>query len=206
MTEQEAFWAGSYGDEYTTRNCSKDMIDANIDMFSDILPLAKGVNTILELGCNRGLNLAAIEYLDPSLTLTGIDVNGKALQGMAMMFDDLKLEKPYMHKSSIVEYDPVARYDLVFTKGVLIHVPPSQLDAVYSKMYELSEKYIMVAEYYNPTPINVTYRGIDNKLWKRDFAGEMIDKFKLHLVSYGFRYHGDKYPHDDITWFLLEKV
>jgi len=62
-------------------------------------------------------------------------------------------------------------------------------------------------EYYNPVPVEVSYRGHQGKLFKRDFSGEMLDKFKdLRLIRYGFVYHRDpSFPQDDITWFLLEK-
>ena len=36
------------------------------------------------------------------------------------------------------------------------------------------------------------YRGHTARLFKRDFAGEMLDRFSdLRLVDYGFRYHRD---------------
>ena len=67
-------------------------------------------------------------------------------------------------------------------------------------------KYILFAEYYNPYPIKIDYRRYKNVLFKRDFAGEFIDKFKkIKLIDYGFVYHKDKFPQDDITWFLLQK-
>jgi pseudaminic acid biosynthesis-associated methylase len=206
LNEQETFWAGKFGDEYTARNADRKWIDANIDLFSDALAKAKDVATVLELGCNKGLNLAALEYLDPSMTMTGIDVNGNALRDMVLMFDDLKLERPYMHRSTIVEYNPIATYDLVFTKGVLIHINPDQLESVYDKMYALSNKYILVAEYYNPSPVAIEYRGQYGKLFKRDFAGELIKRHGLKLVDYGFKYHLGKFPQDDLCWFLMEKA
>jgi len=68
-------------------------------------------------------------------------------------------------------------------------------------------RYICLAEYYNPTPMEVPYRGHSGRLYKRDFAGEMLERFPdLSLVDYGFVYHRDpNFPLDDITWFLLEK-
>lgn len=91
---------------------------------------------------------------------------------------------------------------------VLIHINPDMLTSVYEKLYECSNKYILIAEYYNPTPVNVSYRGHEERLFKRDFAGEMLDKYKdLKLTDYGFLYHRDNnFPLDDITWFLLEKT
>ena len=45
------------------------------------------------------------------------------------------------------------------------------------------------------------------KLFKRDFAGEFLDRFAdVRLVDYGFAYHRDpNFQQDDISWFLLEK-
>lgn len=205
MTEQEIFWAGEFGDLYTSRNTGDKMIESNVSLFSDILCKTKGVHSILELGCNTGLNLAAIDYVDPSIMLTGIDVNAKALLACAKLFEAYGKEQPFTYHSTIEAFETEERFDMVFTKGVLIHIPPEQLAAVYDKMYQLSNKYIMVAEYYNPVVVEVPYRGHNGKLWKRDFAGELIDRFDLKLVKYGFVYRRDKYSQDDISWFLLSK-
>lgn len=52
----------------------------------------------------------------------------------------------------------------------------------------------------------MTYRGHARRLFKRDFAGEMIDRYGLSLVDYGFVYHRDAVsPQDDVTWFLMER-
>ncbi len=68
-------------------------------------------------------------------------------------------------------------------------------------------KYICIAEYYNPSPVEISYRGHTGKLFKRDFAGEMLDAYDdLALLDYGFAYHRDpNFAQDDITWFLLGK-
>jgi hypothetical protein len=65
----------------------------------------------------------------------------------------------------------------------------------------------MVCEYYNPAPVIVHYRGHADRLFKRDFAGELMEQWNLRLIDYGFAYRRDKYlPYqDDVTWFLLEK-
>jgi spore coat polysaccharide biosynthesis protein SpsF len=55
--------------------------------------------------------------------------------------------------------------------------------------------------------VEVLYRGHTSKLFKRDFAGEMLDTYPdLSMVDYGFVYSRDNnFPQDDVTWFLLEK-
>lgn len=78
---------------------------------------------------------------------------------------------------------------------------------VYDKLFESSKRYVLLCEYYNPSPVSIPYRGHVDRLFKRDFAGELMSKYPiLQLVDYGFVYHGDSlFPQDDITWFLLEK-
>ena len=68
-------------------------------------------------------------------------------------------------------------------------------------------KTCIICEYYSRNPESLVYRGFKNKLFKRDFAGEMLELYpKLNLIDYGSAYHKDQnFPQDDITWFLLEK-
>ena len=108
---------------------------------------------------------------------------------------------------SILEYAYKKKFSLVLSKTVLIHINPNRLNEVYDKLYMSSKKYILIAEYYNPVNIEIKYRGFSNKLFKRDFAGEILKKYNdLELIDYGFRYHGDNtHKQDDINWFLLKK-
>jgi pseudaminic acid biosynthesis-associated methylase len=90
---------------------------------------------------------------------------------------------------------------------VLIHMSPDQLPQVYDRLVAATGKYLLVAEYYNPTPVSINYRGHTDRLFKRDFAGEIMDRHPtMQLLDYGFSYRRDPtFPQDDITWFLMEK-
>lgn len=197
------FWAGEFGDEYTDRNSGDDMMKSNIMLFKRIVKSPWLVRSVMELGCNKGLNLIALDFLDPTLSIAGVDCNKKSLQEAEAFFSGK--DNARFYHGDIATFKINTTYDMVFTKGVLIHIPPDTLEKVYEIMYNLSKRYIMVAEYYNPVPVEIEYRGHDGKLWKRDFAGELLERFPLKLVDYGFWYHRDKFPQDDITWFLLEK-
>ena len=200
-TTQEAFWAGEFGDEYSIRNNSEGLEISNEVMFSQILRSTSSVRSIVELGCNIGLNLKALKKINTEFDLCGYEINTKAYE-IAQ-----KLNIAEIHHGSILnKLGNSKKYDISLTKGVLIHINPDELEKVYLNLYELSNRYIVICEYYNPTPVTVEYRGNNDKLFKRDFAGEMIDKYKLKLVDYGFVYHRDNYfPQDDATWFVLEK-
>ena len=108
---------------------------------------------------------------------------------------------------NIIEYNPSQMFDIALIKTVLIHINPEKLPTVYEKLYQSSNKYILIAEYYNPSPVTVNYRGHNDRLFKRDFAGELLEMYDdLELIDYGFVYKRDNvFPQDDVTWFLLEK-
>jgi pseudaminic acid biosynthesis-associated methylase len=200
-TEQEAFWAGSFGDAYMSRNQGEKLVTANVVLFGNMLRSAPGVRSVVELGCNIGLNLRALNRIDPEIALCGYEINANAAQ------EARALGIAEVHQQTILEEIRSGQtYDLAFTKGVLIHIHPDELPRVYDNLFALSRRYILVCEYYNPSPVTVSYRGNADRLFKRDFAGELMDRFGLSLVDYGFVYRRDNYfPQDDCTWFLLEK-
>jgi spore coat polysaccharide biosynthesis protein SpsF len=107
-----------------------------------------------------------------------------------------------------LDFTPTRQWDLTLIKGVLIHINPDVLPQVYEKLVASTGRYLMVAEYYNPSPVSIPYRGHNDRLYKRDFAGEIMDRYpKMQLVDYGFAYRRDpNFPQDDITWFLMEKI
>ena len=88
----------------------------------------------------------------------------------------------------------------------MIHINPNYLSNVYENLVYGSNRYVLVSEYYNPLPTQVNYRGHSDRLFKRDFAGDLIDNYGLKLIDYGFIYKRDNWvPQDDSNWFLLEK-
>jgi spore coat polysaccharide biosynthesis protein SpsF len=201
-TEQEKFWVGKFGDDYVERGNRSRALSNNISLFSKILSRTKTIESVIEFGANIGLNLIAIKQLLPNVDLSAIEINKKSADELEL------LEGVRIYHQPILDFVVDYQRDFVFTRGVLIHINPNKLSFVYDLLYKTSKHYICVAEYYNPTPVKVDYRGHKNKLFKRDFAGEMLDRFKdLELLDYGFVYHRDNnFPQDDINWFLLEKV
>jgi pseudaminic acid biosynthesis-associated methylase len=200
-TEQEVFWASEFGNDYIDRNKSATLEASNTIAFAQMLRKTHDVHSILELGANVGMNMRAIRHIMPAVSLSGVEINKNAHDQLAT------LPGVNAHHDSIADFTSAKGFDLVFTKGVLIHINPDQLPDVYRNMIKLSNKWILLCEYYNPSPQQITYRGHSNKLFKRDFCGELmaIDS-SLKLVDYGFFYHRDAIaPQDDLTWFLLEK-
>ena len=201
LSEQEQFWRGAFGDQYAGRNQGQSLVAANLALFAKALARTSRLESLLELGTNTGNNLQALHQLLPTCALQGVEINAQAQAcAQALGIADV-------WHGSLFDYPHDRTFQLTLSKGVLIHLAPELLPAAYAQLYQLSQRYILICEYYNPVPVEVSYRGNSGKLFKRDFAGEMLDRYSdLHLLDYGFGYHRDpQFPIDDVNWFLMEK-
>lgn len=201
-TEQEAFWQGDFGSQYIERNASDQLLASNLSFFARGLRVAGPITSMIEFGANIGMNLRALKQLYPGAAQHGIEINDEAARELATV-----IPADHVHHGSLLEHEVSGSFDLALIKGVLIHINPDHLNTVYDKLHASAGKYLMIAEYYNPSPVSIPYRGHEDRLFKRDFCGEVLDRFDdLKLVDYGFAYHRDpNFPQDDINWFLLQK-
>jgi spore coat polysaccharide biosynthesis protein SpsF len=201
-TKPETLWRSEHYKKWAARTDERRalLIRSNYALFYGILEdIQDEVESILEFGAGNGLNLLAIRDAFPDIDLHATDINPEAVKELD------RLGFPTSCYS--VTQRGMLPQDMVLTKGVLMHVPPDQLPAAYQVLYETARKYILICEYYNPVPVEVPYHGETGVLWKRDYAGEMLDIYPdLRLVDYGFVYHRDPVsPLDDVSWFLLQK-
>ena len=201
LTPQEAFWAGDFGTEYIDRNQSDRLLASNRAFFERALRKAASISSCVEFGANVGMNLKALRLLYPEIAMKAVEINSDAAEQLRQLIGDDNVVE-----GSLFDWagEPA---ELSFTKGVLIHINPDMLPTAYDRLYEASFRFILVGEYYSPNPVAIPYRGHDDRLFKRDFAGDMLDRFPdLALVDYGFAYRRDPdFPQDDISWFLMKK-
>lgn len=202
-TEQESFWAGEFGTEYIKRNQNNELFSSNLHFFSKALKGVGKFNSVVEFGANIGMNVRALQFLYPNCLVKGIEINNEAARELASHIGDVNV----IHSSILDLNTSHLTADISLIKGVLIHINPEFLDVVYQKLYDVATRYIFIAEYYNPVPVELPYRGHANKLFKRDFAGDFLKLFPACTITdYGFAYRNDpQAPQDDITWFLIRK-
>lgn len=208
MTEQLDRWRGAFGDEYTERNQVNytTRLRAWQVMLEGLM-----LYSALEIGANRGANLEAIVKTWPTfIRLDGIEPN---LQAAGGAFHRPLSEHLYIRSQDGVRYATLddlqesGTYDLVFTCGVLIHVPPEELDKALRQIYRLSRRYILAIEYYAEQETMIPYRGMDNMLWKRNYEQEYLRRYggsQLHTIRSGFWTKADGF--DDCHWWLMEKI
>lgn len=201
---QDCFWSKDYAKDYVQKNSTFNH-ELGREGWSHMLANASLTKKkYLEVGCNIGRNLDQLALLDPDLMGSAIEISESALN-----YVQSRHNLEYACCAPVQDAElPAHAFELVFTCGVLIHIPPEDLLAVMKKMYEWSSKYVLIAEYFNRTPVMLEYQGQGNMLFKRDFGRLFLDNFQVKLIDYGFLWGKiyDDGGFDDITWWLFEKI
>jgi SAM-dependent methyltransferase len=98
---------------------------------------------ILELGCNAGKNLEAIHALGYS-HLYGVDINDAALDAMqAALPTAIGL---HCELSTILNFEKLLQFDVVFSLAVLMHIHPDDRD-FFKELHKITKGYLICAEW-----------------------------------------------------------
>ena len=195
MNEQEEFWAGDFGSEYTQRNVGR--IFANMAYFRSFLP--DHLDSLIEFGAGGGENLQAIKSIRPNIKLAAVEINRTAV---AKLKFDMVSE---VFKESMLTFSADREWEATMTKGVLIHIAPENLRQAYTRLFDHSSRYIIIAEYFSKQPREVDYRGHAGKLWTRDFGGEFLDQHPDCKLRKCFFSYDRLTGQDSITTWVIEK-
>jgi hypothetical protein len=98
--------------------------------------------SIFEVGYFSGRNLKYIreEFVD-------VEIGGLEISPKAVKFARNKLSMPHLKLMNLHDMDQIEeRFDIVFTSGVLIHIPPEDVKSVVQKMMGMGNKYVMHLE------------------------------------------------------------
>ena len=195
MEEKIKIWQSDFGVDYTNRNVitPESRVNAFNQMVGDL-----NIDKILEVGCNVGHNLVALSKIK-DYKLVGLEPSKYAvLQGRSntaiSILEGNAFDIPFKD----------GYFDLVFTSGVLIHISLADLPKAMDEMYRVTNRYLLVIEYYAENETVIPYHGHSQLLWKRNFKKHFEDRFpNMKLVKSGY---WDKAEGFDRThWWLFEK-
>ena len=198
-TQLEDLWAGSFGDDYVTRNAEADQ--GRQPFWRETLDRLRP-SSVLEVGCNVGGNLRWVAEHVSAASVAGVDVNEKALSAARERLPgaDLRLasalDLPFEDGS----------FDLVFTTGVLIHQSAEDLPAVMAEIVRCSRRHVLCGEYFGERETEVPYRGERGALFRRDYGALYAAAHPdLELVHREFLARGPESSWDDVTVWIFEK-
>jgi len=160
-------------DKYTEENTGAVQNRLSEFIFNSILTLGGG--KILEAGCNIGNNLSSFPE---NYEIYGLDLNEKALEKCKARYQSFKFEKGSLLNIPF----PDSFFDIVFTRGVLIHIAPENLDSVLSELLRVSKKWIFNLEYHGEDNKMIKWKRGDDMLWYRNMKERWI-KYNVEIIS-----------------------
>jgi len=190
-------WSESFGDEYTVRN-DRDF-QPRRTFFLQLFAKYR-IESILEIGCNNGMNLDIIsQTMTSAKNAWGCDINQKALNLLHVRHKEINAvwasgyDTPFKDEC----------FQCVMTAGVLIHQRPQDVERMMQEIIRVSNKYVLAMEYYAPIFQEIPYRGNEGALFKGPY-GEIYEKrYGLKLLESGFLSKHQGF--DDVTFWMLRK-
>ena len=196
---QEEKWKKDFGMAYTDRNILGNReLDAlyrknygisrtelNQRFLADVPKNAR----ILEVGCNVGNQLFLLREMGFK-NLYGLELQEYALGYARTRLPDAGLVKGSAYSLPFKDES----LDLVFTSGVLIHLPPDAIVDAMREILRCSRSFVWGFEYYADTHAEVSYRGERELLWKAPFARmyaqavqglRLVDELELKYLEGG---------------------
>ncbi len=176
-------WMGDFGKKYTNRNALT--LDEMNEMYRKKFGMSREdlnnlfidkINRnikILEVGSNIGNQLLLLQKMGFK-NLYCIEINKYAVE-----FSKSRTKNINITQGSAFDIPFKDKYfDLVFTSGLLIHIPPPDINLVLNEIYRCTKEYIWGFEYYEEKYTEIIYRGKKDLLYKANFPQLYLDLFK----------------------------
>jgi pseudaminic acid biosynthesis-associated methylase len=134
---------------------------------------------VLEVGASGGNQLQSL-WEAGYTELYGVEINPVAVRMVKGARSELQVLQ-----GSIYDLPFKSRFfDVVFTSGVLIHLPPDDLPKAMAEVVRCSRRCIIGGEYYNPALTELPWKGVAAKrMWAGPYRQVYMDAFPdLRLV------------------------
>lgn len=165
------------------------------DVFLPLRP-----SSILEIGCGSGRNLVYVGKYLPETEIMGIDINPKAVETANT---ELRGARASVRVGSVYELTEFAdkSVDVVFSSGVLMHVPHDRVKGVVTEMHRIARRAVIHFELHGPAhhfdyhryprdyeqlyrELNLATIRVVYEVYPRpDFRGEGTSSFNLALLT-----------------------
>jgi pseudaminic acid biosynthesis-associated methylase len=196
-TPQLALWQSTFGASYTDRNDVEK--PERIATWRKILA-GLDVRRAVEVGCNVGWNLRYLSQAGVP-AVWGVEPQTYAIERARRADPTLTIVPGTAFSLPFRD----GCFDLAFTSGVLIHISPDDLGRALDELYRVTSRYLIVIEYDHPAEVEVSYRGHEGALWKRDHGAVIAARFPtLTKLASGFL--GPDVGYDDCTYHVFERT
>ena len=168
MTYNNDLW-----NQYTSEN--ENQIDGEQSKFIFYLSAALGARSVCEAGCNIGNNLSAFPS---NFRVHGIDANEGAIEKAKERYQNFTFNVENL--KNISQSD--SSFDVVFTRGVLIHIPDEEMEQVMNELLRITKKWVFNLEYFGEDGKMIKWKRGNDLLWFRDME-KRWSKFNTKIIS-----------------------
>ena len=134
-----------------------------------------GIEKVCEAGCNIGNNLSKFPN---DFDVTGFDYNEYPIKLAKERHPNFKFQVEDITKTSF----PENTFDLVFTRGVFIHLPEQDVKTAMNELVRISKKWIFNLEYFGNDGEAVKWKRGENMCWYRNMK-EKWDDFDVEVIT-----------------------
>ena len=158
---RQTFWSGVEDYHEHREHERQDPVAHRVSEWMADEVLAPLGRSFFELGCGAGRNLGALHRRLPEARLVGIDISRSAItQGTKHLPGaDLRVQSLYE-----LESFADASVEVVYTSGVLMHVPHDKVAGVVREMHRVARGAVVHFELHGPS------HGFDFHRYPRDYA------------------------------------
>jgi len=158
---------------YTFEN--EDTLQKEVSKFIYYLSLGIGGKNICEAGCNVGNNLSEFPK---EFKVNGFDMNDEALTIARKNHPEFNFSKENIKKTSFKN----EQFDVVFTRGVLIHISNEEIHDVIKELFRISKKWIFNLEYFGEDGKMIKWKRGDDLLWYRNMK-ELWNDYDVNVIT-----------------------
>ena len=159
--------------KYTDEN-KQDLQSSRFDLIYSATMILNA-KKVCEAGCNIGNNLTAFPT---DYDITGFDMNEYAIQQAKSKFPKFNFSIQNITGTSFSDNE----FDLVFTRGVLIHIHSNAINNSMNELLRISNKWVLNLEYFGEDGKMIDWKRGKDLLWYRNMK-ELWKKFNVEIVS-----------------------
>lgn len=123
--------------------------------------------SVLELGCNEGSNLRRIGRRLPKTRISAIEINPEAASVAQESLKSARIITGSIYEAG--DFFKEKEFDLVFTMGVAIHLPPEGVVTMKEQAIPLARRVIIHCEEQSRDPKPVRFDGQTPHRWTHDY-------------------------------------
>ena len=171
-------WMEKGNDEYWKERDVDDFtpdLPHRKDLYDEIVKFEP--QSVLEIGCGCGSNLAVIQKYLSGIKIAGIDLSAKSIEKAVKNLGNIQLvvgdggKLPFEDKS----------FDVVFTDGTLIYVRPDKIEQIRDEMLRVARKGIVMVEFHHNSFGKLGKIGLNHwvRNYKELFEGKEVELKKI---------------------------